>query len=249
MHSADLAVENRPWPRRLIKTGFDLVRAIAGTLILVGAGFMLIRYFNTANPEMRLVLPFIAPMFLWTMAALCTGGKRPGLSLAPEHIWIPVNVSVVITIILYANLVPMLYLGPGLIMSVLFSTVLALCVTTRRPQHAQLLLRPVLAGLGIMGVAWLAVSIVLPAAIRQNIAELAGNKPYTLYVPDPNNRRITHELVAGPDFWTFQSMLSDERILHCHMHLVVGDQPFYGKHYHWSFFDGFRFVENGEGKC
>lgn len=249
MQSTDLAVENRVLLRKALKTGFDLLRVVMGTLLLVGSGFMLIRYFNTANPEMRLVLPFVAPMFLWTMAALCTGGKRPGLSLAPEHIWIPVTISVVISAVLYASLLPVFWLGPGLMTSVIFSIVIAFCVTTRRPKHAQLLRRPVLAGLCIMAIAWLALSLVLPAAIRRDIAELAGNKPYALYVPDPNNRRITHELVGGPDFWTFHLMFSDERILHCHMHLVVGDRPSYGKHYHWSFFDGFRFVENGEGKC
>lgn len=249
MQSTDLAVENHVFARKALKTGFDLLRVVMGTLLLVGSGFMLIRYFNTANPEMRLVLPFVAPMFLWTVAALCTGGKRPGLSLAPEYIWIPVIVSVIISTILYANLVPPFWLGPSVTMSVVFSIAIAFCVTTRRSNHAQLLLRPALAGLGIMVVAWLALSLVLPAAIRRDISELAGNKPYTLYVPDPNNKRTTHELVAGPDFWTFHLMFSDERILHCHMHLVVGDQPYYGKHYHWSFFDGFRFVENGGGKC
>lgn len=249
MQSADIAPENRRVARGALKTGFDLLRVVMGTLLLVGGGFEMVRHFNPANSGMRLLLPGVAPMFFWTIAALGTGGKRPGLSLAPEYIWIPVTISVVVSAALYISLLPVFWLGPGLMISVFFSITIAFCVTTHRPEHVRLLRLPVYAGLGIMAVAWLALSLSLPAAIRQGISELAGDRPYTVYVPDPANMRTTHELVGGPDFWTFQSMFSDERILHCHMHLIVGERLSRGKHYHWSFFDGFRFVENGGGKC
>lgn len=258
MQSNDFADINRALTTSVLEATFGMFGAWFGAF--VSLAFILLAAYNFVpeRPETLTIPIWLLPMLLWALPAMYAGGTFAGLSLAPPQIWKPMLLSIGMgTLVLMVALTltgafrdPAIGYFPLIVMSVIVTAAptfaITLSVATNSRKRMRMQFRLTLAGIVVMTICWLAISITLPIAMRNDINNLAGDQPYQLYVPDQTSKSRYREFAAPPDFWTFQSILSAERTLQAHMCLYVGPEGSPRKDYHWSFFSGFRFLRNPE---
>lgn len=258
MQPLDFADKNRAVATTVLKATFGMAMAWLGAFVSLLVVLSTLYNIVPEDPSSAGIAIWLLPMLLWASAAMCAGGTFAGLSLAPKQIWKPLLlITVAVSMFLFVMLCMVTddKKAPGeyfawlvfcLVITAIPNFFIALFVATNNRKRMRLQFGLTLAGIIVMAATWLALSLALPGAMRDSIAELAGDQPYRLYVPDPSSEYQYRKFAGPPDFWTFQSIFTAKRMLQAHMCLYVGAEGSPRKAYHWSFFSGFRFLKNPE---
>lgn len=258
MQTLDFADKNRAVATSVLKATFGMAMAWIGAFVSLGFILVVVYNFTPEQPSSLMMAAWLLPMLIWALAAMYARGTFAGLSLAPSLIWKPMLLSIVaggLVLIVVLTFIstsrdPALGWTALIVISVgltaIPTLVITLFVATNNRQRMRLQFGLTLAGVVTMAICWLTISIALPIAMRNNIAELAGDRPFKLYVAGQKNKFQYRELKTLPGFWTFQSIFSADRTVRAHMCLCVGAEGSPRIGYHWSFFSGFRFLENPE---